>query len=73
MQVFEFQNLTVTDVATGPDHVLVLTSHGDVWGWGNNCEGILGFGHTVPIHKPKIIPHLSDKNIKQVKEHGNFY
>jgi len=44
-----------------------LTSHGDVWAWGNNCEGILGFGHNLPIQKPKIISNLSDKNIKQVK------
>jgi len=43
-----------------------LTSYGDVWAWGNNCEGILGFGHNVPIQRPKIISNLSDKNIKQV-------
>lgn len=54
-------------MATGPDHVLVLTSCGDVWAWGNNYEGILGFGHNKSVQKPKIIPNLSDKNIKQVK------
>ncbi|VVC31643.1 Hypothetical protein CINCED_3A017272 [Cinara cedri] len=65
-KVPEFQNLTVTDVATGPDHVIVLTSRGDVWAWGNNCEGILGFGHNSPIQNPSIIPNLSNKNIKQI-------
>jgi len=44
-----------------------LTAPGDVWAWGNNCEGILGLGHDSPVHKPTIIPILSDKNIKQVK------
>lgn len=67
LQINEFLDQIVTDVATGPDHVLVLTSLGDVWAWGNNSEGILGFGHNVPVPKPKIIPNLSDKNIKQVK------
>lgn len=54
-------------MATGPDHVLVLTSRDDVWAWGNNCEGILGFGHNKPIQRPNIIPNLSGVNIKQVK------
>lgn len=67
LQIFEFQDQIVTDVATGPDHVLVLTARGDVWAWGNNSEGILGFGHDLPVQKPMIIPILSDKNIKQVK------
>ncbi|XP_025408544.1 probable E3 ubiquitin-protein ligase HERC1 isoform X2 [Sipha flava] len=65
-KINEFLDQTVIDVATGPDHVLVLTSRGDVWAWGNNSEGILGFGHNVPVPKPKIIPNLSDKNIKQI-------
>jgi len=44
-----------------------LTARGDVWAWGNNCEGILGFGHDLPVQKPMVIQILSDKNIKQVK------
>jgi len=67
LKISEFQGQIVTDVATGPDHVLVLTARGDVWAWGNNSEGILGFGHNLPVQKPIIIPILSDKNIKQVK------
>ncbi|XP_027837521.2 probable E3 ubiquitin-protein ligase HERC1 [Aphis gossypii] len=65
-KISEFETQYVIDVATGPDHVLVLTGCGDVWAWGNNCEGILGFGHNLPVQKPSIIPTLSDKNIKQI-------
>jgi len=61
-----FEDKIVTDVAIGPDHALILTSHGDVWGWGNNSEGILGVGHNIMVQTPTIIPDLSGINIKQI-------
>lgn len=58
----------VESVAVGAEHSLVLTSTGDVWGWGNNSDMQLGIGHSVSVivWQPQLIQSLCNKNIKQV-------
>lgn len=58
----------VESVAVGAEHSLVLTSTGDVWGWGNNSDMQLGVGHSVSVivWQPQMIQLLSNRNIKQV-------
>ena len=56
----------VVDIATGAEHTLVLTSSGEVWGWGTNVDGQLGMGHTATIREPQPLPALQCKNVRQV-------
>lgn len=56
----------VTDIQTGSDHTIALTSKGEVWVWGNNSDGQLGLGHTNSIREPQQISGLATKNIRQV-------
>ena len=41
-----FASVSVTAVAAGGDHVLLLASDGTVWGWGGNTNGEVGDGST---------------------------
>lgn len=43
---------TITQVATGLNHTLALTSSGGVLAWGNNFQGELGDGTTTVSHLP---------------------
>ncbi|XP_054287973.1 probable E3 ubiquitin-protein ligase HERC1 [Macrosteles quadrilineatus] len=65
-QVMTLSGVFVEAVAVGAEHVLALTSAGDVWGWGNNSDNQLGLGHTPIIRHPQLIPTLSGKGIKQI-------
>lgn len=56
----------VEEIAVGAEHALVLTSGGDVWGWGNNSDGQLGLGHTAIVREPQLVTALSGKGAKQV-------
>jgi E3 ubiquitin-protein ligase HERC1 len=56
----------VEEIAVGAEHALVLTSGGDVWGWGNNSDGQLGLGHTAIVREPQLVTTLSGKGVKQV-------
>ena len=53
-------------IAVGAEHTLVLSSTGDVWGWGSNGDGQLGQGHTSAVREPQLISALCSKSIKQV-------
>lgn len=65
-QVMALSGSSVEAVAVGAEHVLALTSAGEVWGWGNNNDNQLGIGHTPIVRLPQLVPTLSGKNIKQV-------
>ncbi|XP_063233987.1 probable E3 ubiquitin-protein ligase HERC1 isoform X2 [Bacillus rossius redtenbacheri] len=65
-QVLSVSSHFVEQIAVGSEHILVLTSTGDVIGWGNNSDGQLGLGHTVTVREPEILPGLSGKGIKQI-------
>lgn len=69
-EVASLSGYFIEDVVCGAEHTLVLTSEGDVWGWGNNSEGQLGLGHTnSPVREPQLVPCLTGKNVRQVKLH----
>ncbi|XP_062621584.1 probable E3 ubiquitin-protein ligase HERC1 [Saccostrea cucullata] len=66
-EVTSLSGYFIEDVVCGAEHTLVLTSEGDVWGWGNNSEGQLGLGHTnSPVREPQLVPCLTGKNIRQI-------
>ena len=71
LQVPALASHFVEDVAVGAEHVLVLTSSGEVWGWGNNAEGQLGLGNNTPQRQPVILPELRGKNIRQISAGRN--
>lgn len=59
-------HLVMTDIAVGAEHVLLLASNGDVYGWGCNADSQLGLGNTKVVREPVLITKLCGKNIKQV-------
>nr|XP_015798394.2 probable E3 ubiquitin-protein ligase HERC1 isoform X1 [Nothobranchius furzeri] len=60
------EGLFIEDIAVGCEHVLVLSSTGDVFAWGCNSEGQLGLGHSNPVKEPTLITALHGKNIRQI-------
>uniref|UniRef100_A0A1A7W928 HECT-type E3 ubiquitin transferase n=1 Tax=Iconisemion striatum TaxID=60296 RepID=A0A1A7W928_9TELE len=60
------EGLFIEDIAVGCEHVLVLSSTGDVYAWGCNSEGQLGLGHSNPVKEPTLITALHGKNIRQI-------
>lgn len=65
-QQIALSEYTVTEIAVGSEHILVLTECGKVFGWGLNSDGQLGLSHLGLVKEPQIIPELSDKGIKQI-------
>ncbi|XP_014842886.1 PREDICTED: probable E3 ubiquitin-protein ligase HERC1 isoform X1 [Poecilia mexicana] len=60
------EGLFVEDVAVGCEHVLALSSTGDVYAWGCNSEGQLGLGHSNQVKEPTLVTALQGKNIRQI-------
>lgn len=52
-------NIVVTDIASGANHTVVLTDTGNVYSWGANDYGQLGYGHC----KRKTIPGLISADV----------
>lgn len=71
LQVPALASQFIEDVAVGAEHALVLTSSGEVWGWGNNAEGQLGLGNSTTQRQPVILPRLRGKNIRQISAGRN--
>lgn len=63
---------TVTAIATGMSHSLVLTSLGTVYAWGNNENGQLGIGSTNSRSTPIQITGFSSKSIKAIAAGSSF-
>ncbi|KAL6096756.1 uncharacterized protein ACO6RY_06004 [Pungitius sinensis] len=60
------EGLFIEDIAVGCEHVLALSSTGDVYTWGCNSEGQLGLGHSNPVKEPTLVTTLQGKNIRQI-------
>jgi len=71
LQVPALASHFVEDIAVGAEHVLVLTSSGEVWGWGNSAEGQLGLGNNTTQRQPVVLPDLRGKNIRQISAGRN--
>ncbi|KAM9306994.1 putative E3 ubiquitin-protein ligase HERC1 [Pholidichthys leucotaenia] len=60
------EGMFIEDVTVGCEHVLALSSSGDVYTWGCNSEGQLGLGHSNPVKEPTLVTALQGKNIRQI-------
>ncbi|XP_016408301.1 RCC1 and BTB domain-containing protein 2-like [Sinocyclocheilus rhinocerous] len=56
----------VTEVACGSHHTIALTTEGETYGWGYNCNGQLGLGNNGNQQTPCRIAALQGINIVQV-------
>lgn len=56
----------IEDIAVGCEHVLSLSSTGDVYAWGCNSEGQLGLGHCNQVKEPTLVTVLHGKTIRQI-------
>ena len=46
--------------------VIFITNSDDVYGFGTNEYGRLGFGNETPVSEPTIIPELCGKGVKDI-------
>ncbi|XP_072518712.1 probable E3 ubiquitin-protein ligase HERC1 isoform X2 [Salminus brasiliensis] len=60
------EGIFIEDIAVGCEHILALSSTGDVYAWGCNCEAQLGLGHSSPVKEPTLVTALQGKNIRQI-------
>ena len=51
----ELKHMTVTEIAAGNEHSIVVTSEGSVLAWGNNRAGQLGVGDFEERLKPRYV------------------
>lgn len=47
----------------GFSHVLALTSHGDVYAWGDGSRGKLGLAHGESVRRPRIVEGVRGRKI----------
>ena len=65
--------VTSTAISAGADHVLALGSDGNVYAWGNNAYGQLGFDNGGAIQStPTLVEALKNKNVIAVSA-GRFF
>ncbi|XP_066566869.1 probable E3 ubiquitin-protein ligase HERC1 isoform X2 [Amia ocellicauda] len=60
------EGVFVEGITVGSEHILALSSTGDVYAWGCNSEGQLGLGHSNPVKEPTLVTALQGKNIRQI-------
>ncbi|EDV21026.1 uncharacterized protein TRIADDRAFT_60369 [Trichoplax adhaerens] len=70
-QVMALSEQFIEDIAAGYEHALALTKEGDVWSWGNDTDGQLGLGQTLPQREPCLISSLQGKGIRQISAGHN--
>lgn len=60
-------------ISAGADHVLAIGSDGNVYAWGNNAYGQLGFdnGSTI-VNSPTLVEALKNKNVIAVSAGHGF-
>ena len=66
------QNVTSVAISAGYDHVLMLTSDGNVYAWGNNEYGQLGQENAQIVKTPTLVEGLRGKNIVAVSAGMQF-
>ncbi|MFV1882865.1 MAG: T9SS type A sorting domain-containing protein [Balneola sp.] len=50
---------TITNIAVGAQHSMLIASDGSVFLWGRGGNGEMGFGNTDTLHVPTLASHLS--------------
>ena len=66
-------NVTSITISAGADHVLALGSDGNVYAWGNNASGQLGFDNGGAIQStPTLVEALKNKNVIAVSA-GRYF
>lgn len=56
----------VMDIQMGPEHVVALTSSGEVFTWGSGGKGQLGSGRFETLHSPHKVEALTNEQIVQI-------
>ena len=59
---YSFKHL-FSQVAVGRNHVIVVTTEGVVYTWGDGQKGQLGHGHLESLVKPQVVEALKGKSI----------
>lgn len=66
-------NVTSITISAGADHVLAIGSDGNVYAWGNNASGQLGFDNGGAIQStPTLVEALKNKNVIAVSA-GRYF
>eukprot|EP00339_Tiarina_fusa_P000836 CAMPEP_0117042184 /NCGR_PEP_ID=MMETSP0472-20121206/29396_1 /TAXON_ID=693140 ORGANISM="Tiarina fusus, Strain LIS" /NCGR_SAMPLE_ID=MMETSP0472 /ASSEMBLY_ACC=CAM_ASM_000603 /LENGTH=900 /DNA_ID=CAMNT_0004753363 /DNA_START=725 /DNA_END=3425 /DNA_ORIENTATION=+ len=60
------EEVHIIDVSAGASHCLALSDDYNVYAWGNNEEGQLGFGHKNAVTVPQLVEYFKNRNIRQI-------
>lgn len=60
------ENYSISQIATGTTHSLAVNEWGQVFSWGSNIVGQLGYETETDQAVPKIIRALATKHVVQI-------
>uniref|UniRef100_A0A0A9A085 FYVE-type domain-containing protein n=1 Tax=Arundo donax TaxID=35708 RepID=A0A0A9A085_ARUDO len=58
--------LDVQSIACGENHVAILTKQGEVYSWGNETSGRIGYQKNISVSRPKLVEFLASLHVKDV-------
>ncbi|CAI5438989.1 unnamed protein product [Caenorhabditis angaria] len=58
--------ISIKQVSVSETHVMVLTNENEVFGWGDNSHGQLGFEDRHRLDTPRLIDNLKERDIESV-------
>jgi alpha-tubulin suppressor-like RCC1 family protein len=65
-QAIKYTDISAYKVASGYYHTIFINNSGLTYAFGTNTNGQLGFGNTITLFVPTVIPVLKDINICQI-------
>lgn len=54
-KIEQLDGVNIVDIETGPNSILAIADNGEVYGWGSNSDGRLGFASEGAIYEPTLI------------------
>ena len=58
--IAELDDVNVVELVSGPNSILAVTDTGDIYGWGSNSDGRLGFVSSGSVYTPTLIEFDGD-------------